>query len=43
LRVKPFLIFYFNEYELPDLKDSEEIIYIYEVIIDKIVIRKREL
>lgn len=40
LKAEPFPIFHLHEYKLPDLKDTEEMIRIYEVITDKIVIRK---
>lgn len=40
LKAEPFPIFHLDEYKLPDLKDTEEMIRIYEVITDKIVIRK---
>lgn len=40
LKAEPFPIFHLDEYKLPDLQDTEEMIRIYETITEKIVIRK---
>lgn len=42
LKAEPFPIFHLDEYKLPDLRDSEEMIRIYETITKKQILRKEK-